>query len=46
VGIEDPKPVLIPKPCGEVTCLKREGYNLLIALGWQDEEYHDVQVSV
>ncbi|EIW81971.1 hypothetical protein CONPUDRAFT_152864 [Coniophora puteana RWD-64-598 SS2] len=35
--------VQISKPKGEVTRLKRDGYNLQDALGWSDDHYADVQ---
>lgn len=37
---------LIPKPPGEVTRLKRGGYNLQDQLQWDEQQYHSVQVSI
>lgn len=36
----------IPKPNGEVGRPGRGGYNLRIALGWEDERYDKVKVSI
>lgn len=36
----------IPKPPGEVTRIERGGYNLQLALGWSDEQYKRLQVSL
>lgn len=34
----------IPKPPGQVTRLRRGGYTLIEALGWDEEYYKNVQV--
>jgi hypothetical protein len=48
-GLVDPGPInddtSIPKPPGEVTRLRRGGYSLISALGWQEERYDEVQAS-
>lgn len=38
-------PSLIQKPTGEVSQLKKGGYNLFQTLGWSEETYRIVQVS-
>lgn len=39
-----PAGILIPKPPGEVSQLKRGGYSLSKTVGWSDEVYKAVQV--
>jgi hypothetical protein len=43
---DPPRHEKIPKPCGEVGRLSRNGYKLENVLGWKEEQYHDVQVNL
>ncbi|EJD34211.1 hypothetical protein AURDEDRAFT_176742 [Auricularia subglabra TFB-10046 SS5] len=36
----------IPKPAGQVTRIKRGGYTLISALGWDNDQYKRVQLLV
>jgi hypothetical protein len=44
--IDDLEPAPIAKPSGEVTRLKRDGYNLSDVLKWPNDQYDRIQASL